>query len=192
VLVANHAPEFTCEAIVNNQIQKVSLTDYKGKWVVLFFYPLDFTFVCPTEITAFSDSVAEFTKHNCQILGASVDSVYSHLAWIKTSRKEGGLGGLHFPLLADLDKSLSMKYDVLLKDGKALRGLFIIDPSGTVQAAILQNTSVGRSVDEVLRLLQAYQYNAEHGEVCPANWKPGKATMKGNPEGSKEYFSKLS
>jgi alkyl hydroperoxide reductase subunit AhpC len=190
MIVSNPAPQFAGPAVVDGQFKDIKLSDYKGKWVVFFFYPLDFTFVCPTEINAFSDRAKEFEAIGAQVIGASVDSKYSHLAWISTSRKEGGLGGLNFPLLSDLDKSISAAYEVLTSGGVALRGLFIIDPQGVVQASLINNLSVGRSVDETLRLVQAYQYTATHGEVCPANWKPGDDSMKADPKGSLEYFNK--
>jgi len=190
MIVSNPAPFFHGEAVVAGQIKKIGLDDFKGKWKLLLFYPLDFTFVCPTELIAFSDRHKEFEAVGAQVIGASVDSQFSHLAWINTSRKEGGLGNLAFPLLSDLDKKISAAYDVLTPGGVALRGLFIIDDHDVVQAALINNLSVGRSVDEALRLLQGYQYTALHGEVCPANWKPGDDTMKADPKGSKEYFSK--
>jgi alkyl hydroperoxide reductase subunit AhpC len=188
--VQKPAPDFTATAVVGGEFKKVTLSQYKGKYVILFFYPLDFTFVCPTEIIAFSDKAAEFEKRGCQLLGASVDSEYSHLAWIKTPRKEGGLGELKYPLVADLNKSISRDYGVLLEGGVALRGLFLIDREGVVRHITINDLPLGRSVDEALRVLDALQYFEKHGEVCPANWKPGGDTIKPNPQGSKEYFSK--
>ncbi len=188
--VQKPAPDFTATAVVGGDFKKVSLSQYKGKYVILFFYPLDFTFVCPTEIIAFSDKAAEFEKRGCQLLGASVDSEYSHLAWIKTPRKDGGLGDLKYPLVADLNKSISRDYGVLLEGGVALRGLFLIDREGIVRHITINDLPLGRSVDEALRVLDALQYFEKHGEVCPANWKPGGDTIKPNPQGSKEYFSK--
>jgi len=155
--------------------QPVSLADYKGKWLVMFFYPLDFTFVCPTEIVAFSDAASKFRAAGAEILGVSVDSQFTHRAWIKTPRDKNGLGELNFPLAADITKKVSRKYGVLPEDkGNALRGLFIVDSKGTMQYAVIHNLGVGRSVDETLRVLQAFQT----GELCPANWKPGSATLK--------------
>jgi len=188
--VTKPAPEFKGTAVVDGQFKDIQLSDYKGKWLVLFFYPLDFTFVCPTEIIAFSDRVAEFSKLNCAVVAASVDSQFSHLAWTKQSRKDGGLGKMNIPLLADITKQISEDYGVLLEGGIALRGLFIIDPKGVLRQMTVNDLPVGRSVDETLRLLQAFQFNEKHGEVCPANWTPGKDTMKGDPEGSKSYFKK--
>ena len=193
IQVGQKAPDFKTDAVVGKQFQEVSLSDYKGKWVVLFFYPLDFTFVCPTEITAFSDRDADFKKINTQLLGASVDSKFSHLAWIETPRQKGGLGDLNYPLLADLNKTLARDYNVLIEDaGIALRGLFIIDPDGNLKSMIVNDLAVGRNVDEILRLVQAFQYTSEHGEVCPANWEPGKDTIVPDVDKSKTFFSKVS
>jgi len=189
--VQQPAPQFTCEAVVNGDFKDVSLSDYKGKSLVLFFYPLDFTFVCPTEILAFNDRVEEFRAVNCEVVGASVDSKFTHLAWINTPRKEGGISGVTIPLLADLKKEIARDYGVLLPDGVALRGLFVIDPKGIVRHTTINDLPIGRSVDEALRVVQAMQFADEHGEVCPANWEPGKATMKADPQGSKEYFRKV-
>ena len=189
-IVGRQAPEFALEGVLNGRSATYRLSDYKGKWVVLFFYPLDFTFVCPTEILAFSDRLGEFQKVGAEVLGASVDSKYSHLAWTEKPREEGGIKGLAYPLLEDLGKELAEEYGVLDESGAiALRGLFIIDPDGVVQHATINNTAVGRSVDETLRVLQAFQYVKEHGEVCPADWKPGAKAMKGDWEKSKEYFA---
>ncbi len=190
-IVGQKAPEFALEGVLNGNFSTYRLTDYRGKWVVLFFYPLDFTFVCPTEILAFSDRLGEFRKLGADVLGASVDSKYSHLAWTEKPREEGGIKGLAYPLLEDLGKDLTREYGVLAPDGRvALRGLFLIDPDGVVQHATINNLGVGRSVDETLRVLQAFQFVREHGEVCPADWKPGTKTMKADWKGSKEYFAK--
>ncbi|QFZ92185.2 peroxiredoxin [Synechococcus elongatus] len=189
--VGQLAPDFEATAVVDQEFQTIKLSNYRGKYVVLFFYPLDFTFVCPTEITAFSDRYAEFSALNTEILGVSVDSQFSHLAWIQTSRKEGGLGDLAYPLVADLKKEISTAYNVLdPAEGIALRGLFIIDKEGVVQHATINNLGFGRSVDETLRVLQAIQYVQSHpDEVCPANWQPGAATMNPDPVKSKEFFA---
>ncbi|MFI5182430.1 MAG: peroxiredoxin [Thermoanaerobaculia bacterium] len=190
-IVGRKAPEFALEGVLNGNFSTFRLTDYRGKWVVLFFYPLDFTFVCPTEILAFSDRLGEFRKLGAEVLGASVDSKFSHLAWTEKPREEGGIKGLAYPLLEDLGKDLAREYGVPSPDGKvALRGLFLIDPEGVVQHATINNLGVGRSVDETLRVLQAFQFVREHGEVCPADWKPGTRTMKADWKGSKEYFAK--
>ncbi len=191
-LVQKTAPDFKATAVLpDGSFKDIKLSDYKGKWVVLFFYPLDFTFVCPTEILAFSDANAEFEKVGAQLIGVSVDSHFTHLAWLNTSRKEGGLQGLTYPLVADLNKSIARDYGVLIEaEGIALRGLFIINPEGKIEAATVHNLPVGRSTDETLRVIKAFQYVAKHGEVCPANWSEGKITMKADPKGSKEYFGK--
>lgn len=169
IQVGQPAPDFKLQALVGNEIKDVKLSDYRGKWVALFFYPLDFTAVCPTEITAFSDQYEEFEKLNCVVLAASVDSVYSHESWTKH-----GLGAIRFPLLSDITKETSRTYGVLL-DGKgfALRGLFLIDPEGKIRYQVVHDTGIGRSVEETLRVLSALQT----GERCPANWKPGEKTL---------------
>ncbi|KAF3661793.1 2-Cys peroxiredoxin BAS1, chloroplastic [Capsicum annuum] len=193
-LVGNKAPDFEAEAVFDQEFIKVKLSEYIGKkYVILFFYPLDFTFVCPTEITAFSDRYEEFKKVNTEILGVSVDSVFSHLAWVQTDRKSGGLGDLNYPLISDVTKSIAKSYNVLIPDqGIALRGLFIIDKEGVIQHSTINNLAIGRSVDETLRTLQALQYVQENpDEVCPAGWKPGDKSMKPDPKGSKEYFASI-
>ncbi|MBD2461685.1 peroxiredoxin [Oscillatoria sp. FACHB-1407] len=189
--VGQTAPDFTATAVYDQEFKTIKLSDYRGKYVVLFFYPLDFTFVCPTEITAFSDRYEEFKSINTEVLGVSVDSEFSHLAWIQTDRKSGGVGDLTYPLVADIKKEISSAYNVLDPDaGIALRGLFIIDKDGVIQHATINNLAFGRSVDETLRTLQAIQYVQSHpDEVCPAGWKPGDATMTPDPVKSKEYFS---
>ncbi|CAD7695696.1 unnamed protein product [Ostreobium quekettii] len=191
-LVGNAAADFTAQAVFDQEFVELSLSQYRGKYVVLFFYPLDFTFVCPTEITAFSDRHAEFKDLNCEVLGVSVDSQFSHLAWIQTPRNEGGLGDLEYPLVSDLKREISTAYNVLSEEGVALRGLFIIDKEGVVQHATINNLAFGRNVDETLRTLQAIQYVQENpDEVCPAGWTPGDKTMKPDPTGSKEYFAAI-
>jgi peroxiredoxin (alkyl hydroperoxide reductase subunit C) len=188
--VGQSAPDFTATAVVDQEFKTIKLSDYRGKYVVLFFYPLDFTFVCPTEITAFSDRYEEFKAINTEVLGASVDSEFSHLAWIQTDRKAGGVGDLNYPLVADLKKEISTAYNVLTEDGVALRGLFIIDKDGVIQHATINNLAFGRSVDETLRTLQALQHVQAHpDEVCPAGWKPGDATMNPDPIKSKDFFA---
>ncbi|BBM98219.1 peroxiredoxin 2/4 [Marchantia polymorpha subsp. ruderalis] len=193
-LVGNVAPDFEAEAVFDQEFVKIKLSEYIGKkYVVLFFYPLDFTFVCPTEITAFSDKHAEFEKLNTEVIGVSTDSVFSHLAWIQTDRKAGGLGDLNYPLVSDLTKKISKDFGVLIPDqGIALRGLFIIDKEGVIQHATINNLAIGRSVEETLRTLQAVQYVQENpDEVCPAGWKPGEKTMKPDSKLSKEYFAAI-
>uniref|UniRef100_A0A915NJL3 thioredoxin-dependent peroxiredoxin n=3 Tax=Meloidogyne TaxID=189290 RepID=A0A915NJL3_9BILA len=185
------APEFTTDAVVDSDFKTVSLSDYKGKYVVLFFYPLDFTFVCPTEIIAFSERSGDFTKINVQLLACSTDSKFSHFEWINKPRKEGGLGEMKIPVLSDRNMKIARDYGVLKEDeGIAYRGLFIIDPKGILRQITINDLPVGRSVDETLRLVQAFQYTDKHGEVCPANWKPGSDTIKPDPNKSKEYFGK--
>lgn len=189
--IGKPAPDFVAEAVIDGDFQKISLSDYRGKYVVFFFYPLDFTFVCPTEIIAFSDRVGEFRKIGAEVIGASVDSHFTHLAWIKTPRKEGGLGKMQIPLVSDLTKEISRSYGVLLEDqGISLRGLFIIDPAGTIRQITINDLPVGRDVDETLRLVQAFQYVDKHGEVCPAGWKPGKDTIIPNSKDKLKYFQK--
>ncbi|HTG81019.1 MAG TPA: peroxiredoxin [Geobacteraceae bacterium] len=168
--VGEAAPNFTLEAVVGKDFKKVSLSDYRGKWVILFFYPLDFTFVCPTEIKGFNGALDTFREKNAVILGASVDSKWAHKAWIE----RGDLGELKYPLLSDIRKETARAYGVLdEREGVALRGLFLIDDKGVLQYMSVNNLSVGRSVDETLRLLEALQT----GELCPLNWKPGQKTL---------------
>ena len=176
--VGQLAPNFTATAVVDRQFKKIELSSYHD-YLVLFFYPLDFTFVCPTEIIAFSDRHSEFQALNTDILAISVDSEYAHLAWIETERKLGGLGDINFPLVSDLKKEISIAYNVLDPDlGAALRGLFIIDRSGVIQYATINNLSFGRSVDETLRVLQAIQHvQSNPNQVCPADWQPGNPTI---------------
>ncbi|XP_025109051.1 peroxiredoxin-like isoform X4 [Pomacea canaliculata] len=186
------APDFTTKAVVNGEFKDVSLTQYKGKYVVLFFYPLDFTFVCPTEIIAFSDRAEEFRAINCEVLACSTDSVFSHLAWVNTPRKQGGLGNMNIPLLEDKTGQISRNYGCFKEeDGIAYRGLYVIDGNGTLRQITINDLPVGRSVDETLRLVQAFQYTDKHGEVCPAGWKPGSDTIKPGVKESKTYFSKV-
>jgi alkyl hydroperoxide reductase subunit AhpC len=190
--VGQKAPDFKTGAVLETgEFKDVSLSDYKGKYVVLFFYPLDFTFVCPTEIIAFSQAAGEFQKRGVQLLGASIDSKFSHLAWRKTPKKDGGLGDIKYPLLADVTKDVSRKYGVLIEDaGIALRGLFLIDREGVLQHMVVNNLPLGRSVEEAIRMVDALQFFEKNGEVCPANWKPGSDSIKPDVEKSKEYFSK--
>lgn len=190
-LVGNTAPDFQAEALVNGESKQISLKDYDGKWKILFFYPLDFTFVCPTEICAFSDAASKFQENNCELIACSVDSFFSHLAWTQQSRDQGGIGEVNFPIIADMKKQVARDYEVLVEEeGVALRGLFLIDDNNIVQHSTINNLSVGRNVDEALRLLKGYQYTAKHGEVCPAGWNEGDDTMKPDPTGSKEWFGK--
>jgi len=190
--VQKPAPAFTAQAVVDGQFKEISLSDYQSKYLVVYFYPLDFTFVCPTEIIAFSDRIKEFTDLGCEVIGISTDSHFSHLAWINTPRKQGGLGGLSYPLVSDFNKTISKDYGVLIEEaGIALRGLFIIDPQGVIRQMSINDLPVGRSVDETLRLIKAFQFVEKHGEVCPANWTPDTPTIKPDPKGSLEYFDKV-
>jgi peroxiredoxin (alkyl hydroperoxide reductase subunit C) len=190
VLVQQPAPDFKAQAVLpNKEFKQVSLADYKGKYVLLFFWPLDFTFVCPTEIIAFSDRNEEFAKLGVQILGASIDSHFTHLAWRNTPRNDGGLGEIAYPMVADMSKEISRAYDVLLPGGIALRGLFLIDKNGVVRHQVVNDLPLGRSVDEALRMVKALQYFEANGEVCPANWKEGARAIKANPADSKKFFA---
>ncbi|TFK63643.1 thioredoxin-like protein [Pluteus cervinus] len=190
-LVQRPAPAFKAPTLVEGLFKDVSLSDYLGKWVVLLFYPMDFTFVCPTEILAFNDALHDFENLNTAVLGVSTDSQYSHFAWANQPRKEGGLGpDLKLPLVADRSMNISREYGVLLEEeGIALRGLFIIDPKGTLRQITVNDLPVGRSVDETIRLIKAFQFTEEHGEVCPANWTEGARTIKADPKASLEYFA---
>ncbi len=189
--VGQPAPDFMATAVVNGEFKEIKLSDYRSKYVVLFFYPLNFTFVCPTEIIAFSDRADDFTQLNTQVLGVSVDSEFSHLAWTQIDRKQGGVGSVNYPLVSDIKKEISTAYNVLDPEaGVALRGLFIIDKDGNIQHATINNLSFGRSVDETLRTLKAIQYVQSHpGEVCPVDWQEGDKTMVPDPEKSKVYFT---
>ncbi|MSQ83748.1 MAG: peroxiredoxin [Myxococcales bacterium] len=191
ILVTKQAPDFTAEAVMpDGSFTKLSLSQFKGKYVVLFFYPLDFTFVCPTEIIAFDHRVAEFAKRNVQVLGCSVDSKFSHWAWRNTKVKDGGIGPVQFPLVSDLSKQIGRDYDVLFDGEKCLRASFLIDRSGVVQHQIVNALSLGRNIDEMLRLVDALQYTEEHGEVCPAGWEQGDVAMKGSAVGVAAYLAK--
>ncbi|MCK4739714.1 MAG: peroxiredoxin [Deltaproteobacteria bacterium] len=187
--VQGDAPDFAAQAVMpDGSFKEVKLSDYKGKYVVLFFYPLDFTFVCPTEIIAFSDKVSEFAERGAELLGVSIDSHFSHLAWRNTPRTKGGIGEIKYPLVADLDKSISRKYGVLLESpGIALRGLFVIDKHGKVRHITINDLPLGRNIDEALRIIDAVEFNEKNGEVCPANWNKGDDGMKASQEGLVEY-----
>jgi alkyl hydroperoxide reductase subunit AhpC len=189
VLVAQQAPDFKATAVMpDGQFKDISLSDYRGKYVLLFFWPLDFTFVCPTEIIAFSDREKDFSKLGVQILGVSIDSHFTHLAWTNTDRKDGGIGKTAYPLIADLNKQICRDYDVLLDGGVALRGLFLIDKSGVVRHQVVNDLPLGRSVDEALRMVKALHFFETNGEVCPANWQEGSRTIQADVEGSKKFF----
>jgi peroxiredoxin (alkyl hydroperoxide reductase subunit C) len=189
--VTKPAPDFTADAVVGGEFKTIKLSDFRGRYVVLFFYPLDFTFVCPTELIAFSDQMHEFTKRGAHVIGVSVDSKFSHLAWTQKPRKEGGLGNIGYPIVSDLNKAIARSYGVLLEEtGVALRGLFLIDKQGILRHALVNDLPLGRSVAEAIRTLDALQHFEQHGEVCPANWKPGEDAMKADQHGLKRYFEK--
>jgi len=208
MLVTKKAPEFKTLAVMgDNSIKEVSLSDYKGKKVVLFFYPLDFTFVCPTELIAFDKRLSEFESRGVQVIGCSVDSRWTHLAWKNTPVDKGGIGQVKYPLLQDLDKSIARNYDVLVGakaatvitdddemettvgGGIALRGSFLIDEEGTVRHAVLNDLPLGRNIDEMLRMVDALSYHQKHGEVCPAGWRDGDSGMKESPDSVANYLS---
>ncbi|EEB17074.1 Peroxiredoxin-1, putative [Pediculus humanus corporis] len=189
--VQDPAPHFEGTAVYNMDFKEIKLSDYKGKYVIFYFYPLDFTFVCPTEIIAFSEKYEEFQKINADVIGCSTDSHFSHLAWQNVSKKDGGIGSIKYPLLSDFTKTIAKSYGVLIESsGIALRGLFIIDDKGIIRHTSVNDLPVGRSVDEVLRLVKAFQFNDKHGEVCPANWQPDTDTIKPTVKDSKEFFDK--
>ncbi|MBA2728707.1 MAG: peroxiredoxin [Parachlamydiaceae bacterium] len=193
VLVGKQAPEFHEKAVIDGSIvENFSLSRYIGKHVVFFFYPLDFTFVCPTELHAFQDQLEEFKKRNTEVVACSVDSAYTHLAWVRTPKNRGGIEGIEYPLVADITKSIANAYGVLMPEaGIASRGLFLIDKEGIVRHQVVNDLPLGRSVDEVLRTLDALLYVEAHGEACPANWQTGKLSMKTTHEGLEHYFRQL-
>ena len=189
VLVNKPAPNFEATAVIDGKFETIRLADYRDRYVLLFFYPLDFTFVCPTELHAFSERLDEFAGRNCDLLAVSVDSHFSHSAWLKTPRSRGGIEGVRYPIISDINKTIARDYDVLLEDaGVALRGLFLIDREGVVQHQVVNNLPLGRNVDEALRILDALQFTEEHGEVCPANWSKGEKSMVPTQEGLEAYF----
>ena len=190
VLVGKQAPDFKVQAVMpDNSFEEISLADYKGKYVVLFFYPLDFTFVCPSEIIAFDHRLNEFKARNTEVIAVSIDSHFTHLAWKNTEVKDGGIGNVQFPMIADINKEVTDAYDVRTDPGIALRGSFLIDKEGVVQHQVINALPLGRNVDEMLRMVDALQFTEEHGEVCPAGWQKGKAGMKGSTEGVAEYLA---
>lgn len=193
-LITKLAPGFTATAVMpdNSMKEDFSLADYRGKYVILFFYPLDFTFVCPSEIIAFDRSLKKFQDKNCQVIGVSIDSQFSHLAWKNTPLNEGGIGNIQYPLVADLDKSISRRFGVLLDEGIALRGTFLIDKDGVVRHAVVNDLPLGRNIDEALRMVDALQFYEENGDVCPANWIEGAEAMSPTAEGVANYLSKNS
>ncbi|MEC8277889.1 MAG: peroxiredoxin [Myxococcota bacterium] len=188
-LISHKAPHFTAEAVDNLEFKTLSLKDFENEYVILLFYPLDFTFVCPTELWAFSDRIQEFEQKNCRVLAVSVDSKHSHLAWLKTPKNKGGVKGLNLTLISDINRELATSYDILTSEGVALRGMFIIDNEQIIRSAIINDLPIGRSVDEALRLLDAVQFHQAHGEVCPVNWKKGDQGMTTDSSGLHTYFS---
>ncbi len=190
--VTKPAPDFTAVAVMGDNTFKedFSLSDFRGKYVILFFYPLDFTFVCPSEIIAFDKALDRFKEKNCEVVGVSIDSYFTHLAWKNTPVNEGGIGQIRYPLVADLDKKISRQYGVLLPEGIALRGTFLLDREGVIRHAVLNDLPLGRNVEEAMRMLDALQFHEEHGDVCPANWKDGDDAMTPTSEGVAEYLSK--
>jgi len=190
VLVTKPAPDFTAQAVMpDNTFKDLTLSDYKGQYVVLFFYPLDFTFVCPSELIAFSHRLQEFKDRGVEVVGVSVDSHFSHLAWKNTPVNSGGIGDIQYPLVADITKSIARDYDVLLNDSVALRGSFLINKEGVVEHQVVNNLPLGRNVDEMLRMVDALQFTEEHGEVCPAGWQKGSAGMTPSGEGVASYLA---
>ena len=190
VLVRKNAPDFTATAVIKNEIKdNFKLSNLRGKYVLLFFYPLDFTFVCPTELHAFEEKQKAFQKLNCEVVGCSIDSHFSHLAWLNTKKSEGGIEGVTYPLVSDINKTIARDYDVLIpQDGVAMRGSFLIDKEGVVRHQTINDLPLGRNIDEYLRLIEALQFTEEHGEVCPANWEKGAKSMKPDQSGLKAYF----
>jgi len=189
--VTQSAPDFTAQAVMqDNSFQELTLSKYRGSYVLLFFYPLDFTFVCPSEIIAFDKELDKFKQRGCEVIGASVDSHYTHLAWKNTAREKGGIGQVQYPIVSDLDKNISNNYGILLPNGVALRGLFLIDRDGVLRHMLVNDLPLGRSVAEALRMLDALQYTEKHGEVCPANWQEGAEAMAPSSEGVAAYLAK--
>lgn len=190
-LVTREAPDFTAQAVMgDNSFAELKLSSYRGKYVILFFYPLDFTFVCPSEIIAFDRALDKFRAKNAEVIGVSVDSQFTHFAWKNTPVEQGGIGPVRYPLVADLDKNISRNYSVLSEDSVALRGLFLIDKGGVIRHAVINDLGLGRNVDEALRMLDALQFTEKHGEVCPANWTEGQEGMKPTADGVAEYLAK--
>ena len=190
VLVGKPAPDFTANAVYgNNEIKEFKLSALKGKHVVLFFYPLDFTFVCPSELIAFDHRLEEFKKRGVEVVGCSIDSQFTHLAWKNTSINNGGIGQVGYPLVADINHAICQAYDVEAAGGVAFRGSFLIDKDGVVQHQVVNNLPLGRNIDEMLRMIDALQFTEEHGEVCPAGWQKGKKGMTASPDGVAKYLA---
>ena len=190
-LVTKEAPDFTAQAVMpDNTFAELKLSSYRGKYVVLFFYPLDFTFVCPSEIIAFDAALVKFKERNAEIIAVSVDSHFTHLAWKNTPREKGGIGNVQYPMVSDITREIARSFGVLLNESVALRGLFLIDKERIVRHALINDLPLGRNVDEALRMLEALQYHEKHGEVCPANWREGEEAMKPTADGVASYLAK--
>ncbi len=191
VLVCKPAPDFTATAVLgNNEIKDITFSEFtRGKYVVVFFYPLDFTFVCPSELIAFDHRLAEFTQRGVEVIGVSIDSQFTHLAWKNTPVNKGGIGQVKYTLVADVKHEIAKAYDVELDGGVALRGSFLIDKGGIVRHQVVNDLPLGRNVDEMLRMIDALQFTEEHGEVCPAGWNKGDAGMNASPEGVADYLA---
>lgn len=190
-VIGQQAPKFTAKAVVNGEIKDISLADYAGKNIILIFYPADFSFICPTELFSFQDKIKEFESKNTVLIAISVDQVYSHQKWLDTPRDKGGIQGISYPIASDVNKKISSAYMTLdPKEGVALRGVFIIDTDGIVQAASIYNTSIGRDISEVMRVLDAMLFTKEHGQVCPANWHKGDDGIKTTHEDLENYLKK--
>lgn len=187
--VSKKAPNFTCAAVVDGAVRYLSLNDFDGMYKLIFFYPLDFTFVCPTEMHALQEKLDEFKKRNVEVLGVSVDSVHSHKAWLATPREKGGIQGVTYPLLSDINKTIAEEYGVLnLEEGVALRGVFLLDADNIVQYASVNNLNFGRNINELLRVVDAVQHVQLYGDVCPANWTVGEKALKPTTESLQDYF----
>jgi peroxiredoxin (alkyl hydroperoxide reductase subunit C) len=192
LLVTKEAPDFIATAVMaDNSIGRFTLSSLRGKYVILFFYPLDFTFVCPSEILAFEEALDKFRERETEVVGVSVDSEYTHLAWKKTPVDKGGIGRIRYPLVSDLNKNIARDYDVLLSDGTALRGLFLIDKEGMIRHCVINDDALGRSVPEALRMVDALRFYEKSGKVCPANWEEGQEGIRPDSEGVVDFLSKF-
>ena len=191
VLVGKEAPDFSADAVVNGDFKdNFRLSDHRGRYVLMFFYPLDFTFVCPTELHAFQERLDLFKRLNTEVIGISIDSKFSHHAWLNTPKNEGGIQGVVYPLVSDIKKEIAKDYDVLVNEaGVALRGTFLIDKEGIVRHQVVNDLPLGRNVDEAIRMVHALQHYEQHGEVCPADWQQGNKSFQPNHEGLREYFA---
>lgn len=189
-LVGKKAPHISAKAVINGKIEEnFDINIYSGKYIVLFFYPLDFTFVCPTELHAFQEKLSEFEKRDAVIMACSIDSWFSHFAWLSTPKSKGGIQGVTYPIISDINKTIAKDYEVLNEDGVAYRGLFLIDKAGVVRHQLVNDLPIGRSVEEAIRTLDALIFHEKNGEVCPANWQEGEKSMKPTQEGLVEYFN---